>query len=157
MHSMSVVLVITYPLLVRMWGMQVYVMQISEDTQKAVMNDVAQPQIPANDPKFAYTVSKNAVSFILGKDERDDTYGNQYWARTSQFILLDAQADLLGGLMDFDLSVAACSYDGVSVRIAPRAALSLMTNALFISAFCFEEQSKTCYQICLQRVQAVSG
>ena len=111
MHSMSVVLVITYPLLVRMWGMQVYVMQEADLGRyaKGVMNDAVQPQIPANDPKCAYTVSKNAVSFILGKDERDDTYGNQYWARTSQFILLDAQADLLGGLMDFDLSVAACS------------------------------------------------
>ena len=41
--------------------------------------------------------------------------------------------------MDFDISVAACSYDGSSVRVAPRAALSLVTNALFITPFCFEE------------------
>ena len=106
---------------------------------KGVMNDAVQPRKPSDYPKFAYTVSKNAVSFILGKDYRDDTYGNQYWPRTSQFILLDAQADLLGGLMDFDLSVAACSYDGVSVRVVPRAALSLMINAQFITPFCLEE------------------
>ena len=53
--------------------------------------------------------------------------------------MLDVQADLLGALMDFDISIAACSYDGVSVRVAPRAFLSLMTNALFVTPFCFEE------------------
>lgn len=102
---------------------------------QGVMDVVAAP----NEAEFAFTVSKNAISFILGKCYEDDEYGNDFWPRTSQFIMLDRRADLLGGLMDFDISVAACAYDGVSVRVAPRAALSLMTNALFITPFCLEE------------------
>ena len=95
--------------------------------------------------RFAFAVSKNAVSFILGKDKafdngyNDNTFDDTTWPRASQFIMLDCQADLVGGLLDFDQSVAAMSYDGVSVRVAPRAALSLMTNANFVTPFCFEE------------------
>ena len=59
--------------------------------------------------------------------------------RTSQFIMLDSQADLLGGLLDFDQSIVVSAYDGTSVRIAPRAALSLMTSSNFVTPFCFEE------------------
>ena len=93
-----------------------------------------------DEARFIYTVSKRAVSFIVGGGE--DYYwlvDENIWPRTSQFIMLNAQADLLGGLLDFDISAAACSYDGISVRVAPRATLSFMTNALFITPFCLEE------------------
>lgn len=94
--------------------------------------------------QFAYAVSKRSVSFILGKEDADayDSSGfeNTVWPRSSQFIMLDPQADLVGGLLDFDLSVVACSYDGISVRVAPRAALSLITGSNFVTPFCFEEQ-----------------
>ena len=92
---------------------------------------------------FVYATSKRAVSFILGKEnwyeDNETPLDDATWPRTSQFIMLDSQADLLGGLLDFDLSVVACSYDGVSVRVAPRAAISLMTKLCFITPFCFEE------------------
>ena len=109
-----------------------------------VMNKAVTAPIPGssyntNEAEFAYTVSKTSVSFILCKNDEGDRYGDQLWPRTSQFIMLNEQADLLGGLLDFDLSTVTCSYDGTSVRVAPRAALSLMTNALFITPFCFEE------------------
>ena len=92
--------------------------------------------------EFAYAVSKRAVSFILGSDniyEYDDVdLSETFWPRSSQFIMLDNQADLLGGLFDFDMSAVACSYDGVSVRVAPRAALSLMAKSNFVTPYCFE-------------------
>ena len=92
--------------------------------------------------------SKQAVSFILcgadhyeeGVDEDSITSKSFLWPRVSQFIMLDSRADLVGGLLDFDQSVAACAFDGISVRVAPRAALSLMTEANFVTPFCFEEQ-----------------
>lgn len=100
---------------------------------------------------FAYAVSKHAASFILGTDGEDDEdrdgwspkfdFDETTWPRTSQFIMLDIKADLLGGLFDFDQSIVACAYDGVSLRVAPRAALSLMTNANFVTPFCLEEVS----------------
>ena len=98
------------------------------------------------DTTFAYAVSKTAVSFILGKEDLYDddcspSLDKTFWPRSSQFIMLDGgrQADLVGGLLDFDMSVVACSYDGISVRVAPRAALSLMTSSNFVTPFCFEE------------------
>lgn len=95
---------------------------------------------PPAETQFAYAVSKRAVSFMLGSD---DIYGETdlsetFWPRSSQFIMLDNHADLLGGLFDFDMSVVACSYDGVSVRAAPRALLSLMTKSNFVTPYCFE-------------------
>mmetsp|Transcript_25249 Transcript_25249/g.38769 ORF Transcript_25249/g.38769 Transcript_25249/m.38769 type:complete len:796 (-) Transcript_25249:78-2465(-) len=93
---------------------------------------------------FAFAASKHASSFILGTDGEDDAWNQTNfdevtWPRTSQFIQLDIKADLLGELFDFDQSIAACAFDGVSVRVAPRAALSLMTNANFVTPFCLEE------------------
>ena len=110
-------------------------------TKDVINNAISTPRsLHEDEASFAFTVTKNAVSFILGKENEDDSYDEkQFWPRTSQFIMLDVQADLLGALMDFDVSIAACSYDGVSVRVAPRAFLSLMTNALFVTPFCFEE------------------
>ena len=90
--------------------------------------------------QFAYAVSKRAVSFMLGSNDiyEEADLNETFWPRSSQFIMLDNQADLLGGLFDFDMSVVACSYDGLSVRVAPRAALSLMTKSNFVTPFCFE-------------------
>ena len=94
-----------------------------------------------DETQFAFAVSKRAVSFILGAEdmyENPGLFSDTVWPRSSQFIMLDTQADLLGALLDFDLSVVACSYDGISVRVAPRAALSLMTTCNFVTPFCFE-------------------
>ncbi|KAK1742088.1 hypothetical protein QTG54_007661 [Skeletonema marinoi] len=96
-----------------------------------------------DETQFAYAVSKTAVSFILGKEDMYDggSFGKTVWPRSSQMIMLDGsrQADLVGGMLDFDMSVVACSYDGISVRVAPRAAISLMTSSNFVTPFCFEE------------------
>ena len=95
-----------------------------------------------DDTEFAFAASKTAASFILGAEVwRIHNVDEVTWPRTSQFIMLDIKADLLGGLLDFDQSIAACAYDGVSVRVAPRAALSLMTKANFVTPFCLEEVS----------------
>lgn len=98
-----------------------------------------------DETSFAFAASKTAASFILGTVEDEDDlasdFGEVMWPRTSQFIMLDVKADLLGGLLDFDQSIAACAFDGLSVRVAPRAALSLMTKANFVTPFCLEEVS----------------
>jgi len=95
---------------------------------------------PPAETQFAYAVSKRAVSFMLGSDDiyGETDFDETFWPRSSQFIMLDNHADLLGGLFDFDMSVVACSYDGVSVRVAPRALLSLMTKSNFVTPYCFE-------------------
>eukprot|EP00797_Seminavis_robusta_P031508 Sro687_g187210.1 n/a (371) ;mRNA; r:12005-13117 len=54
--------------------------------------------------------------------------------------MLDPRADMLGALMDFDVSTAACAFDGISVRITPRAALSLVRKVAVVTPFCFEEK-----------------
>ena len=114
--------------------------ELGSYTQDVINNAVSTPSsIKGDESSLAFTVGKTAISFLCGKEYEDDTFGSEFWPRTSQFIMLDTQADLLGGLLDFDISVAACCYDGLSVRVAPRAALSLLTNALFITPFCFEE------------------
>ena len=81
-----------------------------------------------DDTSFAFAASKHAASFILGMDDEDDddrlyhedekpNLNEVTWPRTSQFIMLDTKADLLGGLLDFDQSIAACAFDGLSVRV----------------------------------------
>ena len=95
---------------------------------------------------FVYALSKNGLSFIYGptmyskerEDERIELI--QPWPRPTQLIMLHPDADLLGALMDFDLSVAGCAYDGVSVYATPRAALSLSLRVNVITPFCFEEK-----------------
>jgi hypothetical protein len=117
---------------------------------KIVMGKNGKVKAP-DETLFAFAASKHAASFILGTDGEDDAdrswnqtnFDEVTWPRTSQFIQLDIKADLLGGLFDFDQSIAACAFDGVSVRVAPRAALSLMTNANFVTPFCLEEVSLT--------------
>eukprot|EP00956_Cyclotella_meneghiniana_P032395 scaffold89038_cov51-Cyclotella_meneghiniana.AAC.3 len=109
---------------------------------------------PPDGTKFAFALSRSAVSFILGKrDYYERSFSSEFdhifWPtqlintslpqRTSQFIMLDSHADLLGGLLDFDQSIVVGAYDGTSVRVAPRAALSLMTSSNFVTPFCFEE------------------
>jgi len=62
------------------------------------------------------------------------------WPRPTQLIMLDPRADLLGALLDFDISVVSCAFDGTSVRITPRAALSLIRKVAVVTPFCFEEK-----------------
>ncbi len=54
--------------------------------------------------------------------------------------MLNEEADLLGALLDFDISVATIAYDGFQVRVAPRAILSLLTNVLVVTPFILDER-----------------
>jgi hypothetical protein len=55
-------------------------------------------------------------------------------------IMLSETADLLGGLMDFDISLVTCAYDGNGVRITPRAAFSLVTIAIVVTPFTMQDK-----------------
>lgn len=90
---------------------------------------------------FVYAVAKNGLSFMLAKDDYSEVrLDTVRWARTSQLIMLNERADLLGALLDFDLSVVSCAYDGTSVYITPRAAFSLLTLNSFVTPFCLQEE-----------------
>jgi hypothetical protein len=93
--------------------------------------------------KFCYALTKNGLSFALGTDESSDDIqfdpALDTWPRTTQLIMLNEKADLVGGLMDFDVSVACCAYDGITVYATPRAAFSLKTLVQVVTPFVFEE------------------
>jgi hypothetical protein len=60
------------------------------------------------------------------------------WPRTTQLIMLNEKADLVGGLMEFDVSIASCAYDGITVYATPRAAFSLKTVVQVVTPFVCE-------------------
>jgi hypothetical protein len=62
------------------------------------------------------------------------------WPRTTQLFMLNEKADLVGGLMDFDVIIASCAYDGITVHATPRAAFSLKTVVQVATPFVFEER-----------------
>lgn len=103
---------------------------------------------PGENLSFVYALSKTAFNAILAHDNEnwhDDEYcegvpENKLWPRPTQLIMLSEMADLLGGLMDFDLSLVSCAYDGNGVRITPRAALSLLTMMLVVTPFIMEDK-----------------
>lgn len=86
---------------------------------------------------LVFALTRHALSFICGA--RDDGEKAAF-PRTTQMILLHEDADLVGALMDFDISVACCAYDGTNVWIAPRAALSLCTLTQVVTPFVLEEK-----------------
>ena len=98
---------------------------------------------------FVFSLAKNGLSFLLtplhdsydrGRRVHDDDQMEDIpWARTTQLIMLNHRADLLGALMDFDLSIATCAYDGTTVRLTPRAAYSLQTLSSVVTPFTIEE------------------
>jgi hypothetical protein len=94
---------------------------------------------------FIYSLAKNGLSFILApNDDPEYEYWDAEreaipWPRTTQLIMLDPRADLLGALLDFDLSASTCAFDGVTVRVAPRAAYSLVTRTCVSTPFTVEE------------------
>ena len=96
--------------------------------------------------RFVHLLTKNGLSFMFAPFldilKRDDSKVEKMksWPRPTQLIMLHPQADLLGALMDFDLSVAGCAYDGISVFVTPRSALSLSRMVNVITPFCFEEK-----------------
>lgn len=94
-----------------------------------------------------FTLTESALSFMMTTTDRnerqDSTEDPEYytmWPRNTQLIQLSERADLVGGLLDFDMSLVACSYDGNSVRIAPRAAFSLVTLTQVVTPFILEEK-----------------
>jgi len=80
------------------------------------------------------TYCKSAINFGLDLPEE------KYWPRNTQLIMLHPSADLVGAITDFDLSVTACAFDGATVRLTPRAALSLVRKVAVVTPFCFEEK-----------------
>lgn len=73
--------------------------------------------------KICYALTANGLSFALGSSFYFDPE-TERWPRTTQLIMLNEKADIVGGLMDFDISVASCAYNGVGVYATPRAAFS---------------------------------
>jgi len=95
------------------------------------------------DGKFVHSLTKNGLSFMyapFSPDQYDPENEDYKWPRNTQIIMLDPRADLLGALMDFDISTACCAYDGITVRVTPRAALSLQRGIVVVTPFCFEEK-----------------
>lgn len=92
--------------------------------------------------KFCYALATNGLSFALGIDDHEENCfepATDTWPRTTQLIMLNEKADLGGGLMDFDISVASCAYDGLTVYVTPRAAFSLKT-LIQVTPFVYEER-----------------
>ncbi|GAX23148.1 hypothetical protein FisN_33Lh040 [Fistulifera solaris] len=88
-----------------------------------------------------YSATQRGLSFALAtQDEEQRWLGRERWPRNTQLIMLNEQADLLGALFDFDISVVAFAYDGNQVRAAPRAVLSLLTNVQVVTPFVLAEK-----------------
>ncbi|GAX28684.1 hypothetical protein FisN_33Hh040 [Fistulifera solaris] len=88
-----------------------------------------------------YSATQRGLSFALAThDEEQRWLGRERWPRNTQLIMLNEQADLLGALFDFDISVVAFAYDGNQVRAAPRAVLSLVTNVQVVTPFVLAEK-----------------
>ena len=86
---------------------------------------------------FIYALAHNGLSFQLAAHEND--FKNSLWPRTTQMIQLKPQADLLGGLLDFDISAVSCAYDGNGVHVTPRASMSLVTLTQVVTPFVLNE------------------
>jgi hypothetical protein len=93
--------------------------------------------------EFVYALSKNALNSLLtvpeNFEEQDQEEGGPLWPRSTQLIMLSEMADLVGGLMDFDISLVACAYDGNGVHVTPRSAYSLVTMTQIVTPFIMEE------------------
>jgi len=87
---------------------------------------------------FCFALTHNGLSWQFVMDEPDGMKDN-IWPRTSQLIQLKAQADLLGGLLDFDVSTVAVCYDGNDVLLTPRASLSIITTTQTVTPFIMSE------------------
>jgi hypothetical protein len=88
-----------------------------------------------------YSATQRGLSFALAThDEEQRWLGRERWPRNTQLIMLNEQADLVGALFDFDISVVAFAYDGNQVRAAPRAVLSLLTNVQVVTPFVLAEK-----------------
>lgn len=91
--------------------------------------------------RYVYALAKNGLSFALGvHNEESFMSSDGTWPRSTQLLMLNEKADLVGGLMDFDISVASCAYDGVTVYATPRAAFSLKTLTQIVTPFVYEER-----------------
>ena len=101
--------------------------------------------------KTMFALTQNALNFMLTQDE---TGGAGFgfigmFPRTSQIIRLSQKADLVGALLDFDLSIVGCGYDGNGVKVTPRSAYSLVTLCQVVTPFTLEERRN------LQRISKV--
>jgi hypothetical protein len=92
---------------------------------------------------LCYALAKNGLSFALGTGASEDDGVEvdpalDTWARTTQLIMLNEKADLVGGLMDFDVIISSCAYDGITIYATPRAAFSLKSVVQVVTPFVFE-------------------
>ena len=95
--------------------------------------------------QMVFGLTQNALNSTVVNRWEDgegwgDVWGNALFPRNTQFIRLSETADLVGGLMDFDLSVVGCAYDGNGVYVTPRAAYSILTLTLVVTPFILEER-----------------
>lgn len=108
--------------------------------------------------KFVHAVSQNALNSILTNLNLDDvvheSWTNSYhsnalqqWPCTLQMIMLDEQADMVGGLMDFNISICCCAFDGTHVKVTPPPAFSLITGVQVVTPFVLEEGQRNWKQI----------
>lgn len=91
-----------------------------------------------------YSITKRALSFEVTMDhEFRDSFGQmgaRLWPRNTQFIQLSPKVSLLLALMDFDISVATCMYNGVSVHCTFRGAYSLKTQTSVVTPVVYQEK-----------------
>jgi hypothetical protein len=120
----------------------------SREEYKYVFSGIDPENYP-EDCKMVFALTQNALSFMMTSEVDPETWGygdwahlrkRVFWPRNTQLIRLSEKADLVGGLMDFDISLVACSYDGNCVRITPRAAFSLVTLTQIVTPFILEEK-----------------
>ena len=118
---------------------------VKEDLRRFADSFLAGGRRLSRNLTYAYALAQNSLSFMACLDVDDfgtgqyrDTAAN--WPRSTQFIMLKEQADLTGGLADFDISVTTCAHNADGVFIAPRAALSLLTNTIVVTPFVAQEK-----------------
>jgi len=89
---------------------------------------------------LSFTLALGSDDIAAGKNGAQEFNKNEVWPRTTQVISLHPKADLVGALLDFDTSIAACAYDGITVRVAPRAAYSLLNSVQIVTPNVLKEQ-----------------
>ena len=118
--------------------------------------DIGGNTYPEDMYTMVFALTQNALSFTLTCSHEDvdghvwnpileqegkriGEYSGMF-PRNTQLIRLSEKADLVGALMDFDLSIVSCAYDGNGVYVTPRAAYSLVTLSQIVTPFILEEK-----------------
>ena len=104
-------------------------------------NHIRRSMYDKDNHQMVFALTQNALnSTVVKRSEHGNGWGDGLFPRNTQFIRLSETADLVGGLMDFDLSIVGCAYDGNGVYVTPRAAYSLVTLSQIVTPFILEEK-----------------